>query len=265
MVLEKLITIRDALKNPIWIFVAGGLISAICLFVSFLVFPHSIGLFSTFLITIAMMPFMVNLITYETAMTEEEIAKKTQMNFFQRHQDVLLVYIAFFLGAILTQTIIYLMLPEKIVQKLFEDQIREIGLIKGSAIFAGTFERIILNNLGVLFLSYFFSFLFGAGAIFILAWNSSVLSAAIGITAKSIGGAKGLPLALLTFFPHGSLEMIAYFIGAIAGGLISAAMTRRKTKLFWEIVKDSLMLLSVAIFFLLIGAAIETASITFFS
>lgn len=261
MVLEKIVSIRDALKKPYWMFIIGGLISTICLFISFLIFPQATGIFTTFLITITMMPFMVNLITYEAATTEQEIQRKINMNFFDRHKDVLLVYILFFAGMILTQSIIYLMLPEPIVERLFEDQIREINWIRGSLVFGGLFEKIIINNLGVLILSYLFSFLFGAGAIFILTWNSSVLSTAIGLTAKSIGGVKGLPVALLIFFPHGSLELIAYFIGAIAGGLVSASLTRRKTKLFWEIIKDSLLLLVSAIFILIVAGLIEVALI----
>jgi len=261
MVLYKLITIREALANPLWVFLVGGVISTISIFVSFVVFPDFVGIFSTFLITIAMMPFMINLITYETVTTEEEIRRKLKANFFERHKDVLLIYIAFFGGVILSQTIIYLMLPDAIVQKIFAQQIERINLIRGEFVFLGTFEKIILNNLGVLILCYLFSFLFGAGSVFILAWNASILSTAIGITAKSIGGFKGLPLAVLTFFPHGSLELIAYFIGGIAGGLVSVAITRSKTKLFWEIVKDSLLFLTSAIVILIVAAIIETVAI----
>jgi uncharacterized membrane protein SpoIIM required for sporulation len=262
MVLYKLITIREALINPVWVFIVGGIISTISIFISFLVFPDSVGIFTTFLITIAMMPFMINLITYETVTTEEEIRRKLKANFFERHKDVLLIYVAFFSGIILSQTIIYLILPDALVQKIFAEQIERINLIRGKFAFLDTFEKIILNNLSVLILCYLFSFLFGAGSIFILAWNASVLSTAIGITAKSIGGLKGLPLAVLTFFPHGSLELIAYFIGGIAGGLVSVALTRKKTKLFWEIVKDSLLFLMSAIVILIIAGIIETVTIT---
>jgi uncharacterized membrane protein SpoIIM required for sporulation len=262
MVLYKIVTVKEALTNPAWVFVVGGIVSTISIFISFLIFPDSVGIFTTFLITIAMMPFMVNLITYETATTEEEIKRK-QMNFFDRHKDVLLVFISFFGGIILSQTLIYLMLPDEVVQKIFAEQIERIKLIRGEIAFFGTFEKIILNNLGVLILCYLFSFLYGAGSIFILAWNASVLSTAIGITAKNMGGLKGLPIAILTFFPHGSLELIAYFIGGIAGGLVSAALARRKTKLFWDIVKDSLLFLCSAVIILIIAGIIETFGIVF--
>src|SRR3989344_1097763 len=42
------------------------------------------------------------------------------------------------------------------------------------------FVMIFLNNVKVLLFCLFFAFFFGAGAIFILTWNASVISAAIG-------------------------------------------------------------------------------------
>lgn len=261
MVLERLISISDALKHPWWMYIIGGTVSVLCLFISFLIFPQSVGLFTTFLITIAMTPFMVRLITYEEASTEKEIEGHVKGNFFHRYSNVLSIYSAFFAGMITFLSIAFLILPEVTVQKLFEDQIKEINLIRGSVIFATTFERIVANNIGVLILSVVLSFLFGAGAIFILAWNASILSTAIGLTAKSIGGIHSLPIAVLVYFPHGSLEILAYFIGAIAGGLVSAAFTRKETKLFWPVVKDGLMLVGIAIVILVVAGIIETTSI----
>jgi len=261
MVLEKIESVREAVRNPWQMFLIGGMISVVCLFISFIVFPQSVGLFTTFLITFALTPFMVDLIRHEEVMTEEEIAKRKNMNLFNRHRGILLVYIAMFAGMVLSLSIIFLMLPQNIVGKMFEDQINEINFIRGSIAFGGTFEKIFFNNIGVLFLAFLFSFLFGSGAIFILAWNASVLATAIGITAKSIGGIKGLPIAILTFFPHGSLEILAYFIGGVAGGIVSAAITRRKSKWFHVILVDSATLMITAIVLLFIAAMIETASI----
>lgn len=261
MVLEKIVPIRDAIKHPTWMFVIGGIVSVICIFIAFLVFPSSIGLFTVFLITFAMTPFMVNLMSYEEAETEEEIERKIKSNFFQRHIDILKIYVAFFAGMIFALSILFLILPEKTVERLFEDQIREINIIRGSVVFPSTFQRIIFNNIGVLVLSFLFAFLFGSGAIFILSWNASVLASAIGLTAKSIGGIKGLPVAVLTFLPHGSFEIVAYFIAGIAGGLVSAVIVRRKSKWFWVVVQDSFKMIGVATFLLIIGAFIESTII----
>lgn len=261
MVLEKLISLRAALRNPLLVFVIGGIVSVICLLVSFLVFEVNVGLFFTFLVTIAMMPFMVNLGRYEEARQEELIIKKKELNILQRNRDILKVYIAFFLGMIVALSLLFMTLPETTVEKLFDDQIKEIEMIRGNIIFGNTFLTIVTNNVSVLTLAFLFSFLFGAGAIFILTWNSSILSTAIGLTAKSIGGFTSLPLAVLVFFPHGSLEILAYFIGGISGGFVSAAITRRKSLGFWFIVKDSLILMLFSVLLLIIAGFIETIAI----
>ncbi|MBI2005283.1 MAG: stage II sporulation protein M [Candidatus Aenigmarchaeota archaeon] len=219
------------------------------------------GLFTTILVTFIMTPFMVNLLTYEEFMTELEIKKRIMANFFQRHWDVLLVYTAFFVGMIVALSLTFIFLPDETVEKLFQDQINEIKLIRGNFIFANTFLKITTNNVGVLLLSVLFAFIFGSGAIFILSWNASVLSAAIGLTAKSIGGVSGIPIAVITYLPHGVFEITAYFLGGIVGGMLSALVMKKKNELFGVMVKDGIKVLLVAIVLLVIGSAIETTLI----
>jgi uncharacterized membrane protein SpoIIM required for sporulation len=203
-----------------------------------------------------MTPFMLNLVIRQEEITEDR-TELQKLNILQRHKDILKVYAAFFSGMILSLSIIYIILPENIVEILFQDQIKEIASIRGSFLFFDNFQKIFFNNVGVLILSFLFSFIFGAGAIFILNWNASILAAAIGMTAKSIGGFKALPLAVLMFFPHGVPEILAYFIGGIAGGLISAAITRRRSPKFFFIVKDSFQLMVVLVILLVFAAFIE--------
>jgi len=261
LVLERLITVKTAISDPLWVFVIGGIISVVCLFTSFVIFKESIGLFTSLLITIAVTPLMLRLIRYDEKKEETDTEELSRMNIFQRHRDVLKVYTAFFCGMILSLSIVYLMLPANTVEELFGDQINEINIIRGNVAFGGNFQKIIFNNIGVLFLSFLLSFLLGAGAIFILAWNASVLSTAIGIAAKSIGGVKGLPLAVLMFFPHGSLEILAYFIGAMAGGLISTAITRKKSPKFMFILNDTGQLMAISIVILIFAALIEVVQL----
>lgn len=261
MVLERLVSIREAVKNPSWMFIIGGVIAVISSFISFFIFPNDVGLFTTILITFAMTPFMVNLISYEEASTEQEIGRRLKLNFFQRHTDILMVYIAFFSGMVFALSLIFILLPGSTVEKLFESQINEINLIRGSAIFPGELTKILVNNVGVLVISFFFAFLFGSGAIFILSWNASILAAAIGLIAKSLGGVKGFPVAVLTFLPHGVPEIIAYFIAGIAGGMVSAVIIRRKSRWFWVVIHDSLKMVGVALFLLVVAAFIEYALI----
>ena len=261
MVLERMVSVKTALKNPLWVFAIGAIVSLVSLTVAYMVARTSVGFFTSFLITITMLPFMLNLSRHEEARQEELIKTRKHLGLLHRNRGMLKVYVAFFCGMIFTLSLLYYALPDKYVERLFQDQITEINLIRGNITFGGIFTKIVINNISVMFISFFFSFLFGAGAIFILAWNASILSAAIGMAAKSIGGVKGLPLAVLMFFPHGSLEILAYFIGAIAGSFVSVAVTRRKSIGFWFIVKDSFKLLAVSILLLVIAGFIESIAI----
>jgi uncharacterized membrane protein SpoIIM required for sporulation len=258
MVLDRIVGAKEVLKDPLKAFILGVIISSISLFVAYSIFPKSTGLFTVVMITLASLPFMNRLLRYEEYEDEKIMETHT---FFQRYGDIIITYVALFSGMILAMSLSFVLLPSSTVEKVFSDQITEINLIRGQFEFGNKFVEILANNLSVLTLSFLFSFLFGCGAIFILAWNASVLSSAIGLIAKSSGGLIAFPSAVLMFIPHGSFEVCAYFIGAIAGGLVSAAVTRRKSVKFWNIVQDSFKLLALAFIFVIIGALIETTII----
>jgi len=260
MVLESIIHVKEAVKNPWWVLVVSGFIALISLVVSALFFSQSIGLFSVFLYTFAMTPFMVKLMFY-TDIKEEELIKRRQKGLLAAHKDVILTYTAMFAGVVIVLTLVYLFLPQATVQSIFNEQINEIKMIRGSFLFEETYLKIVLNNIGVLLLCFIFSFLYGSGAVFILSWNASVLSCAIGMLARSMGGAKALPFAILVFLPHGSLEILAYFLGGIAGGIISAEVSRKKSHWLTYVFWDAAILMTIAALLIVVAGAIETISI----
>jgi hypothetical protein len=176
--------------------------------------------------------------------------------FLSFYREVVLSFTAIFVGMVLVFSIIYLILPTEIAEKSFQTQINEIKAIRGYFWFGGTFQTILINNMGVLFLSFIFSFIYGSGAIFILAWNASILATAASMFAKSLGGAYKLPIALLSYMPHGSLEIVAYFLAAIAGGIASYHLMKGKN--FRSSLVDSAFLFSLGTVFILLGAIIET-------
>ena len=125
----------------------------------------------------------------------------------------------------------------------------------------------------MLLFSLFFAFFYGAGAIFILTWNASVISAAIGnfirtniaLAAKTTGLMTAwnyfhiFALGLMRYFIHGIPEILAYFMGGLAGGIISVAVIRHhlSTEKSKKILLDSMDLIVLAIFVLFIAALIE--------
>ena len=117
--------------------------------------------------------------------------------------------------------------------------------------------NIFANNINVLIFTVVFSLIFGAGAIFILAWNASVIGAAIGIFSQS--NLFNLPVGLVRYMIHGIPEIGAYFAGALAGGMISIAIIKRDThsEKFWTILQDSLNLFIISIIILFLAALME--------
>ena len=102
-----------------------------------------------------------------------------------------------------------------------------------------------------------FSLIFGAGSIFVLACNASVIAAAINIFAKY--HLANIPLGLARYMIHGFPEIAAYFITALAGGMFGVGAIRNgiKSPRFLRVVENSFVLLFVAIIVLVIAALLE--------
>jgi stage II sporulation protein M len=132
-----------------------------------------------------------------------------------------------------------------------------LNLVTGNAVGGSVIMGIFSNNIYVLIFTIVFSLLFGAGAIFILSWNASVIAVAIGIFSKA--SITNIPLGLARYMIHGIPEIGAYFCGAIAGGIISAAVIRKDLKgdNLWKILEDSLSLVIIAIIILFLAAIVE--------
>jgi len=122
------------------------------------------------------------------------------------------------------------------------------------------FVSIIENNAFVMLFTLLFSLFFGAGAIFVLAWNASVIAGAIGIFTKQ--SLSGIPIGIARYMIHGGPEIAAYFITALAGGIfgvgaIEAFRNGWKNPKLLRIVENVVVLLFIAIIILVVAAAVE--------
>ncbi len=119
------------------------------------------------------------------------------------------------------------------------------------------FLSILENNVYVMIFTLIFSLIFGAGAIFVLAWNASVIAAAIGIFTQY--KVSEIPLGVLRYMIHGFPEIAAYFITALAGGIFGVGVIRNgiRSDKFLRILENSMILLFISIITLIVAAAIE--------
>ncbi|MBN2421303.1 stage II sporulation protein M [Candidatus Woesearchaeota archaeon] len=262
MVLETLITPWKAEKSPWEMFFYGFLYTSIAIFISLWIFRDYAGLVSVFITVMACIPLLYG--TFK--MEEEKISYfESESSLLKEHGKALSFFAFLFIGMTLAFATWYVVMPVEVSESVFSVQSKTILAINGSA--AGgveLFYKIFFNNIKVLTFCLLFSFLFGAGSIFILTWNASVIAVAMGSLIKTfvfqstagpfmshLGGYAG---AIMRYFLHGVPEVMAYFVAALAGGIISTAIIKKDmgTKKFQKIAFDTsnLILLSVAILFL---------------
>lgn len=261
MVLESLLTPKILEKKPWKAFFASFFYSFIGFFLAYSVFNPDVSLAMVFLTTMACVPLLVSLLKKTE---REEILFGRPL--IRTHTDVLATFFFMFMGMLSFFTLLATILPSDLFEQVFEKQmetINYIGSLAGSAVRHSFLELILINNFKVLFFVIIFSFLYGAGAIFILAWNASVLGTAIGDAIRSemskVGLLQAVPLAIGRYMLHGTLEVVAYFLGAIAGGIISAAVVRHdyRSPKFKELLRDSVNLIVAASIVLVVAGLLE--------
>ncbi|TKJ17399.1 hypothetical protein CEE44_02590 [Candidatus Woesearchaeota archaeon B3_Woes] len=266
MVLESLINPFTAKKHPWEMFFVGFLYNSIAIFLSLWVFEEYASLVMVFLTVMACVPFI-----YKTIKIEEEIDLKIKKEFvlMKEHSKVLIFLIFLFLGIMLSVAVWYVVFPSSIHQTLFNIQTDTIEKINnpltGKAIGSfNLFLRIFSNNMKVLMFCLLFAFFYGAGAIFILTWNASVIGVAIGNLiktniAKITNYFSVFPLAVLRYMTHGVFEISAYFAAGLAGGIISIAVIKHEggTKQFRKVLVNSFDMILIAILLLFVAALVE--------
>ena len=276
--LESMINPKRAEKGP-WKMLFIGLLygSLSLLLVHFLFKGDSVlskfsGLIVVLFCVMFSLPFMYFIIKNEEQ-EDEEI--EGFWGVWKTHGDAIYAFLWLFLGFIIAFSFWNVILQDS---KLLNAQIETYCSINSpgsvadcvakysftskvisssTSIQTARLASIIGNNLGVLILTLIFSLIFGAGAIFVLAWNASVISAAIGIfTRYSI---KDIPFGLLRYMVHGFPEIAAYFITALAGGMFGIGVARHGIgdKKFVRVLMHVGILLLIAIAVLIIASLIE--------
>ncbi|MCX6798683.1 MAG: stage II sporulation protein M [Candidatus Diapherotrites archaeon] len=109
--------------------------------------------------------------------------------------------------------------------------------------------------------------------VFLIGWNASVIGVLIGkdIVQASLSNGSMLESVASGLFnalglvPHGFFESLGYFLGAISGGIIGAAISKKKHLKgeFGAITKDSAVMLVYAMGCLALGAIIEAYVIVY--
>jgi uncharacterized membrane protein SpoIIM required for sporulation len=225
----------------------------------------------TFCVMFAL-PFMYYLIKQEE---EQDEQVEGFWSVWRVHKDAIYALMWLFLGFIIAFTFWNVVLQDA---NLFNAQLETYCMINspgniedcvarysleqnvtstGGATKGARFLSILENNVYVMIFTLIFSFIFGAGAIFVLAWNASVISSAIGVFTQY--RLVDIPLGIFRYMIHGFPEIAAYFITALAGGIFGVGAIRNgvRNRTFLRVVENTFILLFIAILILIVAAIIE--------
>ncbi len=278
--LEMLIKPKSGEKRPWKMFFIGLLYASLAIILVHFLFSNDPALSKASGMTVIAfcimftLPFMYYIIKIEEK-EDEEIEGVFRV--WQAHKDALFAFMWLFLGFVVAfafwniflqnpdllnfqvETYCYINQPGNVQGCVNEYSIgSDITRVTGGA--AGSVARflsILENNVYVMIFTLVFSLIFGAGAIFILAWNASVIAAAIGIFTQH--RLSEIPLGIARYMIHGFPEIAAYFITALAGGMFGVGFIRHgfRDQKFLKVVQNVIILLFISIVILVIAALIE--------
>jgi uncharacterized membrane protein SpoIIM required for sporulation len=279
VVLENLTNAWKAEHRPHMLILWGMVYAILGGLLAMLLFPKSLqSMVMVALSTIACIPLLYNTIKYEE---EKDMHIIGEQKLLKEHSKAIMVFLMLFVGLTFGMTLLYTALPVNSAASLFSGQIDTYKAINpaqqvtGHVTQGGMFQRIFFNNLKVLFFCLIFSLLYGAGAMFVLSWNASVIALAMGNVIRTQIAAIAAQTGAATivdymrviaidsfsrYFIHGIFEIGSYIIAALAGGIISVAVIKKHflTDKTDHIILDVSDLLLASFVILLFAAAIET-------
>ena len=276
--LELLLSPKKAERRPWEMFFVGLFYASLSIIIVNWIFAQDVVLsrYSGILIVTFCVMFTIPFIYYAMKHEEErDIDYQGAFKMLGEHSRALFAFMWLFLGILVAFSFWYIIFaPSQNFQAQietycminrpsnFNDCVAQYGAAGASKTtgFATSTSRLFIifaNNIYVLIFTLVFSLIFGAGAIFVLAWNASVIAAAVGIYTKS--SLASLPMGLARYMIHGVPEIAAYFVAALAGGIVSMAVIKHDLggEKFWNILQDSLNLIVLAVIILFAAALIE--------
>jgi uncharacterized membrane protein SpoIIM required for sporulation len=269
--LESIISPGTAERSPWDMVLLGFLVSSVAVWMALLLSeyinaePSIIALAIT---VMALAPLIHRLIVLEER-EEESPHRDSLFGFITRHMDVVAVYAFLFVGLVLSFAFWYAAIP---IPDYFTAQEVAIDSIQsqvatestGHAVSASSpqereqlFSFVRGNNLRIMLFCFLASFLFGAGALWLISWNASVLGVFIGFQIR-----QNIMTGILTPFalsPWAIPEITGFLTAGVAGGMVSAAVARHhfKSERFWLTIFDSALLMLFSLFLIFLAAYIE--------
>jgi len=293
MVLESIIGEKRIRQKPILIGLIVFVVSIASIYFADLLFPTHGSVLSVAFITIAIVPIMYNILSSESSEESDGFLCSNSFcaTFFARHFNLIMLYVWVFVAIIFAFSITYSLAPASYRGVWFDEQISAFcnisssdacisgrpvsitGNATGAAFSAcqspssssivSCAGYIFNNNFGVLLFILILSIFYGAGAIFIIAWNASIIGVFFGEMFLVGQHVRGFGFLQGMLIGHGPPELLSYVFAALAGAIFSAAIS--KGDFFRSrggvIFRDIIFLIDLAVFSVFYGSLVEAIGI----
>lgn len=271
--------LEDFLKNSVVnnkilvAFFLGALYSLVGIFTAKMIFGSNPDMMAVAFVAILLIPAINKTLKAEESL-EAAGEKLSLKRLWVEHKDIFFIYTALFMGVFLAFLFFTVFNQQSTIFHMFKAQLNVAG-ITGHAISPGFFSSILMNNMKVLLACLILSLIYGAGSLLFIVWNASVWGVVFGYAIK-MGALTTGQSPFITFFIvmfigkepaiyHLVTEAMSYFSAAIAGGVMSKAITKESwfSDRFNHVATDSLILFGLAILFVVLGAVLEARGLLF--
>jgi len=193
-----------------------------------------------------------------TGVDEQFIKYMKKSNVYTRHRQTIQFYIHLFVGMSLTYLVLYTFMDPRV--NAFDNQL-DVIRPGPSGYFVGhpLLWEIVSNNLKIMLICMMLSLFYGSGAVFILNYNASIAGVIYGGSLRSlVFGGSGFIANPLLYIPHTTLEILAYLLAAIAGGILSkSAYGNQPPGSSSMLFNDGAILAVAAVILVLIAGVVE--------
>jgi len=262
LVFTRMINVGSLRKNPYLALVMAGFFVLIGFIAAFFIFSSAMSLIMLAFSSLLMLPFLIKLL--EKEVPEERTVKNKKRNrlydwfspsnlsrIFERHNLLIKVYIFLFFGMAPEYALLFAVLQPSIGDYAFQHQLSLFGPA-GQFFSSDIFSQIVENNLQIAIVSFALSIFYGAGSILILNYNASIVGVMYGSSFRTL--IWGTPLFysnILLYIPHTVIEITAYLLAAVAGGLLVKGLRK-------DIIHDAAVLFALSIILILLGGYVES-------
>jgi uncharacterized membrane protein SpoIIM required for sporulation len=259
--LDLLFNAKKAERHPVELVFIGIFYSSISILLGSWVFDEYRSLAIVFLTVFSCLYIVQGAIRSEEKKDRDVVSESWLL---REHKRTIFLILSLFVGFTISFSLWSFFLPVDTSSSVFELQkvsVDQIRSITGNAVSSGPLFTIFFNNVKIIVVSLIFALVYGAGAVYILVWNASVMGYVIGSIAQQASyGLAAVPVVMFKYFLHGIPEMLAYIVAAFAGGILFFAFARGDLlhrDRSRSIIVDVLALLVISVALLVVAALIE--------